>query len=229
MSVPSNVHVPDHPFISHCLLLMRDRQCPHSQFRVFLNHISRYLAYEALAVLKQNASLPLEKVKVQSHEPNIDVTGEMIESRDFTLIPIMRAGLPMATAVLKILPNAIFGHIGIQRSPSDPKSRDVYFTSIPPMNGKICWVFDPIIATGATVIHALDLIRSIESPPRAICLLNVAASKNGLDAIISEHPEVQILTIAPGDLVAKDGRLVPGFGDAGDRVFGTEYDGEDSL
>lgn len=206
------VHVSQHPLVLHKLSLMRSRFTEPRKFRILLREISLLLFYEA------TLDLPTAPLTVQT--PLGDCLGEELTIQ-IGLMPIMRAGLGMAEAILDILPTVQVWHLGVYRDhetlepviyyKNPPKHRDI----------DVALVMDPMLATGGSAVVAVDLLKEYWSASR-IVFLGVLAAEPGVEALIEEHPDVSVYLAAIDNELNDDGYIMPGLGDAGDRLYGTE-------
>jgi len=206
-----NVAVYDHPLIQHKLTILRDKQTGHEQFRVLLNQIAGLMAYEVsryLAVREKPVETPVARtVGTELAEPT-------------TLVPILRAGLAMMDGLLALFPEARVAHIGIYRDEKTAKPI-TYYAKMPPdiANGPAI-VVDPMLATGGSAIHAVELLR--EKGVRRIQLVCLVAAPEGIEAMQAAHPDVTIHVASVDERLNERFYIVPGLGDAGDRIFGTQ-------
>lgn len=206
-----NVAVYDHPLIQHKLTILRDKQTGHEQFRVLLNQIAGLMAYEVsryLAVREKPVETPVARtVGTELAEPT-------------TLVPILRAGLAMMDGLLALFPEARVAHIGIYRDEKTAKPI-TYYAKMPPdiANGPAI-VVDPMLATGGSAIHAVELLR--EKGVKKIQLVCLVAAPEGIKAMRAAHPDVTIHVASVDERLNERFYIVPGLGDAGDRIFGTQ-------
>ncbi|MDR0975752.1 MAG: uracil phosphoribosyltransferase [Christensenellaceae bacterium] len=207
-----NVIIIEHPLVHHKIALLRDRRTTTKEFREVVGELATLVGYEALH------DLPLEPVEIKT--PIETVNEMMIRDDSVAVIPILRSGLCMVDGILKLLPNAKVGHIGLY-SDRDMERRVEYYTKLPKnMEGKQSIILDPIIATGESACSAIDIIK--QSGCKHIKFVSLLASPAGLERIISKHPDVLIYLGAKERELDADCFLVPGVGDAGDRMFGTK-------
>ncbi len=200
----------DHPLIQHKLSIIRDVNTNATMFRNVLDEITQYMAYEVtrdLKTTKVDIETPLEKTK------GIFISDELI------LVPIMRAGLGMLSGMAKILPFARIGHIGIYRDKFIQTTVEYYFRLPKSSQGKRIFILDPLLATGDTVVAAIDRLKQYEvGPIRLVCLL---AAPEGVKNVQECHPDVEIYTAKVDRQLSEKGYILPGLGDAGDRLYDT--------
>lgn len=208
-----NVHVSKHPVLSHKISILRSSSTIPSAFRSVLREITFHLGYEATSNLETK---PVA-LTVPVGTKHIDATGSSL-SEKVALVPILRSGLGMVDSILELLPNAGVHHIGMYRKDMMPIQ---YYNRLPKKcDSDVAFVLDPIIATANSVMSVIGILKKWGVPK--IHVVSVVASQTGIDAIIKAHPDIQITvgTIDDSDLT-EDGQVIPGIGDAGDRLFGT--------
>lgn len=202
----------DHPLIQHKMTFLRDKNTDTKQFRELVDELSTLLAYEV------TRDIPLETVKIET--PVTETEGRVVAGRMLGLIPILRAGLGMVDGMLKLLPSAKVGHIGLYRDPETLKPVEYYFSLPSDVTERELIVLDPMLATGGSANAA---IRSLKArgcrPSKLVCLI---AAPEGVRAVQEEHPEVDIYVAALDKCLNDHGYIVPGLGDAGDRLYGTK-------
>lgn len=208
----SNVTVIDHPLLQHKLTLLREKQRSTNSFRALLAEISMLLAYEAtrdLALIYQDIETPLAKMRAP-----------LLEGKKIVLINILRAGSGMVDGMLRIVPSARVGHIGLYRDPETLGAVEYYFKLPGEMADRDVILVDPMLATGNSAIAALDRVKT--TAPRSLKFVCVVASPEGISNFHEAHPDVPIITGAIDESLDENGYIIPGFGDAGDRLFGTK-------
>ena len=205
----SGLHVIDHPLVAHKLTQMRRVETPSSQFRLLLTEISLLLAYEV------TRDLELRDVRITTPMTESDQP-ELVE--DPVVVSILRAGNGLLDGVLQVIPSARVGHVGLYRD-HDTLEAVEYYCKFPPMEGRTVIVVDPMLATGNSATAALDRVK-LDGPAsiRFLCLL---AAPEGIEALQAVHPDVAIWTASVDECLNEVGYIVPGLGDAGDRIFGT--------
>ena len=203
------LHVSRHPLVADCVAGLRDKSTRPEEFRVLSRKIITMLVYEA------TADLPRRRGTVET--PLQQAAAEWIE-QEVVAVPVLRAGLGLLAPVLELLPRVSVGYIGLERDEDTAVAR-IYYNKLPPLEGKVPLLLDPMLATGGSASRALDLIKEAGgSGARMIC---VVAAPEGVRVIEERHPEVQIFTAALDDGLNERAYIVPGLGDYGDRLFGT--------
>ncbi len=205
------VTVVDHPLVQHKLTYLRDKNRSTKGFRQILNEIGMLLAYEV------TRDLPLEPVTIET--PLQPMEGRQIQGKKLVLAPILRAGVGFLDGMLSLVPSARVAHIGLYRDPETLEAVEYYFKAPSDLADRTVLVLDPMLATANSAIAALDLLKSRgASDLRFVCLL---AAPEGLAKFHVAHPDVPIWTAAIDSHLNDHGYIVPGLGDAGDRMYGT--------
>ncbi|MBF0542879.1 MAG: uracil phosphoribosyltransferase [Candidatus Riflebacteria bacterium] len=206
------VHVIDHPLLKHKLTLLRSKFTDVHSFRELMQEISLFLAYEA------TRTLPVEETYCET--PLTKTTGYLISSHLISIVPILRAGLGMVEGLLKFMPMAKVGHIGLYRD--HETLQPVQYYNKLPQNIKQMEVFvlDPMLATGGSVAAAISMIK--EAGAKKIRFLCIVSCPEGIKALCEAHPDVEIFTCVIDSHLNKEGYILPGLGDAGDRLYGTK-------
>ena len=208
--VPSLVLV-RHPLVRHKLSLLRDRRTPTKIFKELVDEIATLMAYEA------TRDLPLAPVPVET--PLELTTGEAVSGKKLTLVPILRAGLGMVEGILRLVPSARVGHIGLYRDHSTLEPVDYYFKVPGDASEREFFVLDPMLATGGSAVSAVaSLKRAGATRIKFLCLV---AAPAGVRRLAAAHPDVTIYAAALDRELNEQGYILPGLGDAGDRLFGT--------
>jgi len=208
----AKVIVCDHPLIVHKLALIRDENTKSKMFRELVDEVAALMAFE----LTRN--LPLHKVTVKT--PVTTTECMMLSEKMPVLIPILRAGLGMVDGILKLIPTAKVGHIGLYRDPETLQAVEYYFKLPADSALRELIVIDPMLATGASAIAAIRMLKERDCTHiRLMCLI---AAPEGIKAVQAAHPDVDIYTAAIDEYLNDHGYIVPGLGDAGDRLFGTD-------
>jgi uracil phosphoribosyltransferase len=205
-----NCTVVDHPLLRHKLTVLRNEKTLPVEFRALLDEITTFLAYEATRDLKTR--------KVRCQTPLEATRAEVIAEPVF-VVSIMRAGNGMLPAMMRILPFAQIGHIGIYRDKFIDSTVEYYFRIPKGIRGKRIWLLDPLLATGDTVVAAVNRLKDYE--PASIQVLSILAAPEGLKKLYAAHPEVEVLCVSIERELNKKGYILPGLGDAGDRIYGT--------
>jgi uracil phosphoribosyltransferase len=208
----ANVKVINHPLVQHKLTLMRQKERSTNSFRELLGEISALLAYEVtrdLPLVYQEIETPLAKMRAP-----------MLEGKKVVLVNILRAGGGMVDGMLRVLPSARIGHIGLYRDPETLGSVEYYFKMPSEMSDRDVIVVDPMLATGNSAVAAVDRIKT--TGPKSIKFVCILAAPEGLANFHESHPEVTIFAAAIDEKLDERGYVLPGFGDVGDRMFGTK-------
>ena len=207
----SRTHVVDHPLVQHKLSILRDVETPHGEFRRLAREITLLAAYEA------TADLPTEAIEVRT--PLAVTEAHRLRPLQPAVVGILRAGLIMVDAVLELIPHAAVGHLGMYRDPATHEPVD-YYNKLPDrIDERPVLVVDPMLATGGSAAHALDQL--VEAGAADIRLLCIVGCPEGVAVVHEAHPEVPIFLAALDDHLDDHKYIVPGLGDAGDRIFGT--------
>jgi len=204
------LHVSLHPVVQDCLAGLRNQQTPNEEFRSLARKVITFLLYEA------TQDLPRRQVTVRT--PLAEAPATMVEP-EVVAIPVLRAGLGLLSPVLELLPRVSVGYVGLERDEETAVAR-IYYQKLPPLTGKVPLLLDPMLATGGSAVQAVDLIREAGGGgTRMIC---VVAAPEGVRALGAHHPEVEVFTAALDEGLNDRAFIVPGLGDFGDRLFGTD-------
>jgi uracil phosphoribosyltransferase len=206
-----NLHIVDHPLVQHKLTHMRDRDTSSRTFRSLLREITLLMGYEV------TRALPLARVRIET--PLAPLDAPVIAGRKLAIVPVLRAGLGMVDALLELVPSARVGHIGSYRDQS--KRPHEYFVRLPETGGRTFIVCDPMIGTGYSSVHALDVLRGRGVQADDIRFLALVAAPEGVAVFQQHHPAVPMYVAALDERLDEHAYIVPGLGDAGDRLFGT--------
>ena len=207
-----NVVMFDHPLIQHKISLLRDVNTGNKEFRELIEEISMLMAYEALR------DLPLEEVEITT--PITTCKSKVIAGKKLAIVPILRAGLGMVNGLLALVPTAKVGHIGLYRDPKTHEPHEYYCKLPKPIDERQIIVLDPMLATGGSAVAAVDFIK--ERGGKDIRFLCIIASPLGLETLRKAHPDVDIYCGCLDERLNENAYIVPGLGDAGDRIFGTK-------
>ena len=207
-----NCTVINHPLVQHKLTIMRMEQTPSAEFRRLLREISMLLAYEV------TRDLPLTEIEITT--PITKTKGRVIDGKKITLVSILRAGNGILDGMLELIPSARVGHIGLYRDPETLAPVEYYFKMPPDINQRDIIVVDPMLATGNSAAAAISRIKAVS--PLSIKFVCLIASPEGLEIFNEAHPDVPIYTAAVDERLNEHGYIVPGLGDAGDRIYGTK-------
>ncbi len=208
----SKVYVFDHPLIQHKLSILRDKNTSVKEFRELVSEIAQLMCYEA------TRDLPLEEVKVET--PMGIATCHRIAGKKLAVVPILRAGLGMVDGMFAMMPNVKVGHIGLFRDPKTLEPVKYYFKMPPDVAERDCIIVDPMLATGGSASAAATFLK--EAGVKNIKLMSIIGAPEGVKAMQEKHPDVDIYLAALDDHLNDIGYIVPGLGDAGDRIFGTK-------
>ena len=207
-----SVNIIDHPLIQHKLSIMRNKETSTAVFRNLLVEISMLLGYEStrdLTVIQKEIETPLSKMKAP-----------FLEGKKVVVISVLRAGQGMVDGLLQILPSARIGHIGLYRDQETLEAVKYYFKLPNDMQNRDAIIVDPMLATGHTAIEAISLVK--ESQPKSIKFMCLLAAPEGIRSLKEAHPDVSIFTASIDSHLNEKAYIVPGLGDAGDRIYGTK-------
>ena len=206
-----DVTIINHPLIQHKISMLRDKNTGTNEFRALVQEISMLEGYEALR------DLPTKDVEVET--PLTKCKTPMLAGRKIALVPILRAGLGMTEGLLRLVPSAKVGHIGLYRDPKTHLPHDYYCKLPSPIEDRMILVLDPMLATGGSASEAITFIK--EHGGRKIKFMCVIAAPEGLDKLRKDHPDIQIYIGHLDEKLNENAYILPGLGDAGDRIFGT--------
>ncbi len=207
----SRVTLVDHPMVQHKLTIMRSTETGSKQFRELVKELALFEGYEA------TRDFPLEDTPVTT--PICEATGKQIAGRKVAIVPILRAGLGMVDGLLELIPAARVGHVGMYRDEVTHEPHEYYAKLPADADQRICLVVDPMLATGGSATAAIDYLR--RQGVRDVRLLVLVAAPEGIKAVLDHDPEVRLFTCAIDEGLNEAAYIVPGLGDAGDRIFGT--------
>lgn len=208
----SNVTIFDHPLIQHKLSILRNKETSSMEFRALISEISTLMCYEA------TRDLPLEEVEIET--PICKMTAKHISGKKLAIVPILRAGLGMVEGISSLIPAARIGHIGLYRDEETLKPVEYYCKLPKDIGERDVIVVDPMLATGGSAIDAVSQIKL--RSPRSIRFMGIIAAPEGIEAFTKAHPDVNVYVAALDEKLNEKGYIVPGLGDAGDRIFGTK-------
>jgi len=208
----SSVHVLNHPLIQHKLAILRSKDTPVKEFRELIGEISGLMCYEA------TRNLPTVEVEVET--PVATAKCQMLAGKKLAIIPILRAGLGMVDAMVELIPSAKIGHIGLYRDPETHKPVEYYCKLPEDIGNRQVFVVDPMLATGGSAIAAIDFLK--QHGCRNIVMMNIIGCPEGIKAVQEAHPDVDLYLAACDEKLNEHAYIVPGLGDAGDRIFGTK-------
>lgn len=206
-----HVQVMDHPLIQHKVTLMRKKETGSKDFRNLLEEITMLMGYEI------TRDLPLEDVEIET--PVAKMIGKQISGKKLGIVPVLRAGLGMVQGMLNLIPTAKVGHIGLYRDPQTLEPVE-YYCKLPDVEDRDFIIVDPMLATGGSASAAITLLK--EKGIKNIKLMCLVAAPQGVQKVNADYPDVRIYVAALDDKLNDQGYIVPGLGDAGDRIFGTK-------
>ena len=212
LSAIKNLHVIDHPLVQHKLSLMRKKEASTNSFRHLLNELSMLMAYEV------TRDMPTHDVEIET--PLEKMNAKMIDGKKLVLVSILRAGTGILDGMLTVVPGARVGHIGLYRDPKTLQAVEYYFKMPQEMPERDVVVVDPMLATGNSAVAAIDRIKAVK--PKSIKFLCLLTCPEGLATMYKAHPDVPVYTAAVDRQLNDHGYILPGLGDAGDRIFGTQ-------
>ncbi len=208
----SKVVVMDHPLIQHKITHMRDKDTGSKEFRALLDEISMLMAYEA------TRDLPLEEKQIET--PICPTTAQVLSGKKLGVVPILRAGLGMVDGILRLVPHARVGHIGLYRDPETLEPVEYYCKLPSDVTERDLIVVDPMLATGGSAVAAIQFIKNRGC--KSIRMMNLIAAPEGIRRVQEAHPDVDIYVGHVDEKLNEHGYIVPGLGDAGDRLYGTK-------
>ena len=208
----ANVYVLDHPLIQHKLAILRSKDTPVKEFRELVGEIAGLMCYEA------TRNLPTKEVQVET--PITTATCHMLAGKKMAIVPILRAGLGMVDSMVALIPSAKIGHIGLYRDPETHKPVEYYCKLPDDIGNRQVFVVDPMLATGGSAIAAIDFLK--QHGCKQIIMMNIIGCPEGVKAVTAAHPDVDIYLAAMDEKLNANAYIVPGLGDAGDRIFGTK-------
>ncbi len=207
-----NIVITNHPLIQHKLSILRDKNTGNKEFRTLISEIAMLECYEA------TRDLPLKEIEIET--PVAVAKQHDLDGKKMAIVPILRAGLGMVDGIHALIPSAKVGHIGLYRDPETLQPVEYYNKMPADMEERDVIVLDPMLATGGSAIDAISQIKKLS--PKSIKFMCIIAAPEGLKALSEAHPDVDIYAAALDDHLNEHGYIVPGLGDAGDRIFGTK-------
>ena len=208
----SNVHLINHPLVQHKLTLMRRKDASTNTFRRLLNELSSLMAYEV------TRDMPMQDVEIET--PLETMTAKVIDGKKLVFVSILRAGNGILEGMLSVVPGARVGHVGLYRDPKTLTAVEYYFKMPKDMHERDVVIVDPMLATGNSAIAAVERLKELN--PKSIKFVCLLTCPEGVAALQAAHPDVAIYTAAIDRQLNSHGYIVPGLGDAGDRIFGTQ-------
>lgn len=211
MSLPHSIHVVSHPLVQHKLTKMRDKETSSANFRRLLREMGLLLGYDA------TRDLPLVHTHIETPIESMDAP--LLDGKKLVIVPILRAGLGLAEGLMDLMPLARMGHVGLYRDPRTLQAVEYYFRTPGDISDRDVLVCDPMLATAHSAIAAVDRLK--ETGAKRLKFICILASDQGARAFAEVHPDVPVFTAAVDAKLNDHGYIVPGLGDAGDRLFGT--------
>ena len=208
----SNVHVLDHPLIQHKLAILRDKNTGVKEFRELIGEIAGLMCYEA------TRNLPTCEVEVET--PVAVAKCRMLSGKKLAIVPVLRAGLGMVDHMVSLIPSAKIGHIGLYRDPETHMPVEYYCKLPEDIENRVVFVVDPMLATGGSAIAAIDFLK--KHGCKNITMMNIIGCPEGVKPVQEAHPDVELYRAAVDEKLNDHAYLIPGLGDAGDRIFGTK-------
>ena len=208
----ANVHVLDHPLIQHKLAILRDKNTGTKEFRALISEIAGLMCYEA------TRNLPTEEVEVET--PMMVAKCRKLAGKKLAIVPVLRAGLGMVDSMVELIPSAKIGHIGLYRDPETHQPVEYYCKLPEDIESRQVYVVDPMLATGGSAVAAIDFLKARGC--RNIIMMNIIGCPEGIKCVQEAHPDVEIYLAACDEKLNDHAYILPGLGDAGDRIFGTK-------
>ena len=208
----AQVHVLDHPLIQHKLAILRSKDTSVKEFRELVGEIAGLMCYEA------TRNLPVQEVEVET--PITTAKCHMLAGKKLAIVPVLRAGLGMVDSMVALIPSAKIGHIDLYRDPETHKPVEYYCKLPEDIGSRQVYVVDPMLATGGSAVAAINFLK--EHGCKNIIMMNIIGCPEGVKAVQAAHPDVEIYLAAMDEKLNDHAYIVPGLGDAGDRIFGTK-------
>ncbi len=208
----ATVHILDHPLIQHKLAILRDKRTGTKEFRSLISEISGLMCYEA------TRNLPLQEVEVET--PMQVAKCHVLAGKKLAIVPVLRAGLGMVDAMVDLIPSAKIGHIGLYRDPETHKPVEYYCKLPEDIENRQVYVVDPMLATGGSAVAAIDFLKARGC--KNIIMMNIIGCPEGIKCVQEAHPDVEMYLAACDEKLNDHAYILPGLGDAGDRIFGTK-------
>ena len=208
----AEVHVLDHPLIQHKLAMLRNENTGVKEFREMVSEIAGLMCYEA------TRNLPTEEVEVKT--PVAIAKCRMLAGKKLAIVPVLRAGLGMVDSMVDLIPSAKIGHIGLYRDPETHMPVEYYCKLPEDIENRVVFVVDPMLATGGSAVAAIDFLKARGC--RNIIMMNIIGCPEGVKMVQDAHPDVEMYLAALDEKLNDHAYIIPGLGDAGDRIFGTK-------
>lgn len=209
-----NITLIDHPLVKHKLSLMREAECSTYKFRTLTKELARLMAYEA------SRDFPTENIKIAGWQGN-EIDGVQIKGKTVTVVPILRAGLGMLDGVLDLIPTAKISMVGLQRDEDTLQPVPYFEKFVKDIHERPALILDPMLATGGSMVATIDMLKRYGC--QTITALVLVASPEGVKLVNEAHPDVKIYTASLDSHLNEHGYIIPGLGDAGDKIFGTKF------
>ena len=208
----AKVFVMDHPLVHHKLAVLRNKETPVKEFRELISEIAGLMCYEA------TRNLPTMDVEVET--PVAVAKCKMLAGKKLAIVPILRAGLGMVDALVDLIPSAKIGHIGLYRDPVTHEPVEYYCKLPEDVGNRVTFVVDPMLATGGSAVAAIDFLK--KHGCKNIIMMNIIGCPEGIKTVTEAHPDVELYLAACDEKLNEHAYIIPGLGDAGDRIFGTK-------
>ena len=208
----ATVHVLEHPLIQHKLAILRNKKTSVKEIRELVGDIAGLMCYEA------TRNQPTKEVQVET--PIATATCRMLAGKKLAIVPVLRAGLGMVDNMVALIPSAKIGHIGLYRAPETHKPVEYYCKLPEDIANRMVYVVDPMLATGGSAVAAIDFLK--KRGCKNIIMMNIIGCPEGIEAVQKAHPDVEMFLAAVDEKLNENAYIVPGLGDAGDRIFGTK-------
>lgn len=207
-----NVKIVSHPLIQHKLTMLRDKNTSSKDFRELVKEIALLMAYEV------TRDLPLSDIEIET--PLVKTTGKVLAGEDIAIVPVLRAGLGMVEGMIDLIPNAKIGHIGLYRNEETLQPVEYYCKLPKDIDKRTVIITEPMLSTGGSMNGAISLLKRYGA--KKIKSIHLVCAPKGIEKVLSEHPDIEIYTASVDEKYDEAGYIVPGLGDAGDRMFGTK-------
>lgn len=207
-----SLYIVDHPLVQHKLSLMRDEACSTADFRRLLKEISLLMGYEV------TRHLPLRTKTIKT--PMQEMSAPILDGPQPVIIPVLRAGLGMSEGLVELIPDCQIGHIGLYRDEETHRPKE-YLVRLPDICGQMFILTDPMLATGYSGVHAIDTLVSRGVPTENILFMCLVAAPEGVSVVMDKYPRIRVYTASLDERLNENAYILPGLGDAGDRLFGT--------
>lgn len=208
-----SLHVLDHPLLQHKLSILRDKNTGVKEFREVVGEMAALMCYEA------TRNLPTQKVEIET--PMVKTKVRVLAGKKMAIVPILRAGLGMVDSIISLIPSAKIGHIGLFRDPETHEPVEYYCKMPPDISERQVFIVDPMLATGGSASAAIQILKD-KYGCKSITLMDIIAAPEGVAQIRKDHPDVDIFVASVDECLNENAYILPGLGDAGERIFGTK-------